>query len=161
VAFFERVVRLLSKFCDQIAQAGVFAMFLLIVGNVLLRKVWKPIYGTYDYVCFIAAIMVAFALANCAVQRGHIQVELLVARFSQRAQGIIGTLTGILSLGIFSLITWQCIVLGNDMRRAGELSMTSLVPFYPYIYAVAFGCGLLCLVILVDLIKSAVKAVKA
>lgn len=160
MAFFDRVVRLLSKFCDQIAQAGVFAMFLLIVGNVLLRKVWKPIYGTYDYVCFIAAIMVAFALANCAVERGHIQVELLVAQFSQRAQGIIGSLTGILSLGIFSLITWQCIVLANDMRLAGELSMTSLVPFYPYIYAVAFGCGLLCLVILVDLIKSLVKAVK-
>jgi TRAP-type C4-dicarboxylate transport system permease small subunit len=160
MAFFDRVVRWLSKFCDQIAQAGVFVMFLLIVGNVLLRQVWKPIYGTYDYVCFIAAIVVAFALANCAVQRGHIQVELLVAQFSQRAQGIIGSLTGILSLGIFSLITWQCIALGNDMRRAGELSMTSLVPFHPYIYAVAFGCGLLCLVILVDLIKSLVKAVK-
>jgi len=142
------------------AQAGVFAVFLLIVGNILLRKLWKPIYGAYDYVCFMAAIVVAFALANCAVKKGHIQVEMLVARFSQRAQGIIGSFTGILSLGIFSLITWQCIVLGNDMRLAGETSMTSLLPFYPYIYAIAFGCGLLCLVILLDLIKSLVKAVK-
>jgi TRAP-type C4-dicarboxylate transport system permease small subunit len=160
MAFFERVIRLLSKFCDQIAQAGVFAMFLLIFGNILLRQVWKPIYGTYDYICFIAASVVAFALANCAVHRGHTQVELLVQYFPQRAQGIIGSITGILSLGIFSLITWQCIALANDMRRAGELSMTSLVPFYPYIYAIAFGCALLCLVILVDLIQSLVKAVK-
>jgi hypothetical protein len=38
--------------------------------------------------------------------------------------------------------------------------MTSLFPFHPYIYAVAFGCGLLSLVILVDLIKSLVQAVK-
>ena len=87
-------------------------------------------------------------------------MELLVARFSPRAQGIVDSLTGILSLGIFSLVTWQSIALANDMRRAGETSMTSLQPFYPYIYAIAFGCALLCLVILVDLMKSVVKAVK-
>jgi TRAP-type C4-dicarboxylate transport system permease small subunit len=160
VAFFDRVVRLLSKFCDQIAQAGVFALFLLIFGNILLRKIWKPFFGAYDYVCFITAIVIAFALANCAVQRGHTQVELLITRFSQRVQGIIGSITNILSLGLFSLVAWRCLVLANDMRRMGEVSMTALLPFHPYIYAVAFGCALLCLVILVDLIKSLVQAVK-
>lgn len=157
---FDRMVHSLSKFCDQIAQAGLFAMFLLICINILLRKVWKPFFGAYDYTCFISAIVVAFAMANCAVQRGHTQVDLFVARFSQRAQGIIGSITGILSLGLFSLITWQCIVLANDMRRMGESSMTALLPFYPYIYAVALGCALLSLVILVDFIKSVVKAAK-
>jgi TRAP-type C4-dicarboxylate transport system permease small subunit len=160
VAFLDRVVRLLSKFFDQIAQAGVFALFLLVFGNILLRKFWKPFFGAYDYVCFITAIVVAFALANCAVQGGHTQVELLITRFSQRVQGIIGSITGLLSLGLFSLITWQSIVLANDMWRKGELSMTALLPFHPYIYAVAFGCALLSLVILVDLIKSLVQAVK-
>ena len=157
---FDRIVRWLSKFCDQIAQVGLFAMFLLIAINILLRKLWKPIFGTYDYACFLSAIVVAFAMAHCAVQKGHTQVDLFVARFSQRAQGIIGSITGILSLGLFSLITWQCILLANDIRRAGEVSMTALLPFYPYIYAVAFGCALLSLVILVDFMKSLVKAVK-
>jgi TRAP-type C4-dicarboxylate transport system permease small subunit len=160
VELFDRIVRWLSKFCDQIAQVGLFAMFLLIAINILLRKLWKPIFGTYDYACFLSAIVVAFAMAHCAVQKGHTQVDLFVARFSQRAQGVIGSITGILSLGLFSLITWQCIALANDIRRAGEVSMTSLLPFYPYIYAVAFGCALLSLVILVDFIKSLVKAAK-
>jgi TRAP-type C4-dicarboxylate transport system permease small subunit len=160
VELFDRMVRSLSKFCDQIAQAGLFAMFLLIVINILLRKFWRPIFGAYDYTCFISAIVIAFAMAHCAVQGGHTQVDLFVTRFSRRAQGMIGSITGILSLGLFSLITWQCIVLANDMRRSGEVSMTSLFPFHPYIYAVAFGCGLLSLVILVDFIKSLVKAVK-
>jgi TRAP-type C4-dicarboxylate transport system permease small subunit len=135
-------------------------MFLLIFINILLRKFWKPIFGAYDYTCFISAIVIAFAMAHCAVQGGHTQVDLFVTRFSQRAQGIIGSLVGILSLGLFSLVTWQCIVLANDMRLSGEVSMTSLIPFHPYIYAVAFGCGLLSLVILVDVIKSLIKAVK-
>ena len=157
---FDRLVRLLSKFCDQISQVGLFAMFLLIFINILLRKFWKPIFAAYDYTCFLSAIVVAFAMAHCAVQRGHTQVDLLVTRLSQRAQGIIGSITGILSLGFFFLVTWQCIALANDMRRSGEVTMTSLYPFHPYIYAVAFGCALLSLVILADFIKSLVKAVK-
>jgi len=52
------------------------------------------------------------------------------------------------------------VVLANDKWRLGELSMTALLPFHPYIYGVAFGCILLCLVILVDLIKSMAKAAK-
>jgi hypothetical protein len=65
-----------------------------------------------------------------------------------------------MSLGTFSLVTWQCVVYAIDMKRTGELSMTALLPFYPYLYGIAFGCALLCLVILADLIKSVSKAVK-
>jgi C4-dicarboxylate transporter DctQ subunit len=160
VTRFDRMIRWLSKFCDQIAQVSLFAMFFLIFINILLRKVGKPIFGTYDYSCFLLAIMVAFAMAHCAVQGGHTRVDFIVAHLSQRIQWVIGSITGILSLGLFSLITWQCIALANDIRHAGEVSMTALLPFYPYIYAVAFGCALLSLVILVDFIKSLVKAVK-
>jgi TRAP-type C4-dicarboxylate transport system permease small subunit len=160
MALIERMVHLLSRFCDRIAQVAVVAMMLLVVGNILGRKLWKPIYGTFDFVGFLGAILVAFALAYCALKKGHIEVELVMARLPERAQGIIGSITHMLSLAIFSLITWQCIVLGDDMRRSGELSMTALVPSYPYIYAVAFGCALLCVVILVDIIKSLVQAVK-
>jgi TRAP-type C4-dicarboxylate transport system permease small subunit len=160
VAFFERIIRPFIRICDYIAQAAVVVMMLLVVGNILLRIVWKPILGTYDLAGFIGAIIVAFAIAYCSLQKGHIQVEFLMERFSGRVQGIIGSVTGILSLGIFSLATWQCIVLANDMRRTGEVSMSAHISFYPYIYGVAFGCALLCLVILIDLIKSVVKAVR-
>jgi len=160
VIYFERFVSLLTKLCDRIAQAGVFAMLLLVIGNILGRWLWKSIFGAFDFVGFIGAVIVAFSIAYCAVKKGHIQVELLVTRFPQRVQGVIDSITGILSLGLFYLITWQCVVYGDDMRRAGELSMTALTPFYPYIYGIAFGCALLCLVILIDLIKSVTKVVK-
>jgi len=160
MAFLNRTVEVVSKFCDWVAQVAVMAMLLLVVGNIILRKVWKPIHGTYDYVSFLGAIMVSLALSYCAVRKGHIEVELFMARLSERVQGMVGIFTHILSLAIFSLITWQCMVLANEMRRAGELSMTALIPFYPYVYVVSFGCMLLCMAILVDLIKSFVKAVK-
>ena len=158
--YFYRFVDFFTKFCDRIAQAAVVAMLLILIANVLGRKLWKPIYGTFDYVSFINTILVAFAIPYCALKKGHIQVELVLEHFSQRVQGIVDAITGLLGIGIFSLITWQCVVFAIDMKRSGELSMTALVPFYPYVYGIAFGCALLCLVILADLIKSAVKAVR-
>jgi TRAP-type C4-dicarboxylate transport system permease small subunit len=160
MAFFEKAVRLLTKYCDRIAQMGVMAMMLLAVSNIILRLVWKAIMGTYDYIEFIGATLVAFAIAYCALQKGHIQVELIVSRFPRRVQGVIGGITGILGLGIFSVITWQSLIFAGDMRRSGDVSMTMLLPFYPYIYGLAFGTGLLCLVVLMDLIKDLTKVVK-
>jgi TRAP-type C4-dicarboxylate transport system permease small subunit len=160
MGYFYRILGSFTKFCDRIAQAAVVVMLLLIVVDVLGRKLWKPVYGSYDYVSFINAILVSFSISYCALKKGHTHVEAVVEHFSERVQGIIGGITSILGLGIFLLVTWQCIVLANDMRRAGEVSMTALVPFYPYIYGIAFGCSLLCLVIFADLIQSAVKAVK-
>ena len=157
---FERIVNLISKYCDRIAQVAVMAMMLLVVGNILGRFVGKSIFGAYDIVGFINAILVAFAIAYCAVQKGHIQVEMVMSHFPERVQKVVGIITGILSLGIFAVITWQILILANDKWRGGEVSMTALIPFHYYIYGVAFGCVLLCLVILLELIKLFIRVEK-
>ena len=157
---FERVVRFLTGYCDRVAQVGVMAMMLLTVINIIFRLVWRSVAGTYDYIEFIGATVVAFSIAYCALNKGHIEVEILMARLPGRVQGVIGSITGILSLGIFSLITWQSLLLAGDMLRHGETSMTALLPFYPFIYGIAFGTALLCMIILVGLVKSMARAVK-
>ena len=158
--FLERIVHLVCKYFDWVARVGVVAMMLIVVANIVLRAAGKPILGTYDFVSFIGATLVAFAIAYCAVQKGHIEVELVVSRFPERARETINCITSFFSFVIFSIVTWQCVALGNDMWRHGELSMTALLPFYPYLYGVAFGFILLCLVILVNFIKSLAKVVK-
>jgi len=139
---------------------AVMAMMLVSVANILARMFWRPIYGTFDYVSFFSVIVVALALAYCAVQKGHISVELIVTRLPQRAQGVIGCFTNLLSLGLFSVVIWQSMVFAKRMIQTRQVTMTALLPFYPFIYVIAFGCFLLCLVILLELIKSLNKAVK-
>jgi len=136
-------------------------MMVLVSGNIVLRKAGYPVYGAYDFACYLTTVMVAFSLAYCAIQDGHTRVELLMAFLPRRGRLAVNIFTGILGLSIFVLITWQSVMLGNDMRASGELSMTSLTPFYPYIYAIAFGCGLLCLVLFLDLVKSILEVAKA
>ncbi|GAI76420.1 unnamed protein product, partial [marine sediment metagenome] len=148
------------RWSDRVAQGAVVAIMLLIVGNVLLRIVWKPILGTYDLVSFLGAALISFALAHCAAQKGHVAIGVVVERLSQRAQAITDSITGIFSVAIFLVISWQCIVYATKLWQDDVLSVTLMVPYFPIVYGVGFACILLSLVLLVGFFKSVAKAVK-
>jgi len=65
IAYFERLIHLVSRWSDKIAQGAVAAMMLLVAGNVLLRLCGKPIVGTYDWTSLIETILIALALGYC------------------------------------------------------------------------------------------------
>lgn len=161
MANFERVVALIVKNGDRIAQATTAIMMLIIVFNSIGRIMDYPIYGTEDYVSLLSIILVSFTIAYCAMQERHIKIDLVVSRFPPRIQGIIGSITNILSLGLFLIVSWQCVVLAMRMMQTGDRSMSASIILYPFLFVVAFGCLLLSLVIMVDLGKSLTKAVKS
>ena len=150
---FERLIILLSRWCDRIAQGAVVAMMLLLGANIVFRVFGKSILGTYDWTGLIGTILIALALGYCGIQRGHVRVEFIMMFFPKRVQAVVDAAIGILSLGLFGLAAWQSVVLGNEMWVTNDVSMTVQTPFYPFVFAIAFGCALLWLVILVDTIK--------
>ena len=157
---FERIVHWLSQLSDRVARWALVIMMLVVVANILLRAVWQSIPGTFEYVGYLGAVVIGFALAFCAVQGRHVAITVVVDRLPQRTQAVIGSITGIMSVGFFVLAAWQCGKLATDLWHAGELSPTMRFPFYPLIYGVGFGCLLLSLVLLVNLLKSLAQAVR-
>jgi TRAP-type C4-dicarboxylate transport system permease small subunit len=93
-------------------------------------------------------------MAHTLVEKGHVAVSLIVQLFSKRLQGIIESIISIFGIILFALIAWQSILYGVDCQRSGEVSMTLQLPFYPIIYGVALGAGVVCLVLLVDLVNA-------
>lgn len=156
----ENFTRSLCRWCDRIAQGAVVAMMLLVGGSIVVRAFGKSVLGAYDWTGLIGTLLIAFALGYCGVEKRHVRVEFVLARFPQRIQAIGDSLTGILSLGFFALAVWQSVAMGNEMRLKGDVSMTVQTAFYPFVYAIAFGCALLWLVILIDTIKSLQKVVE-
>jgi TRAP-type C4-dicarboxylate transport system permease small subunit len=157
---FFRTVRQISEYADKISQVAIIAMMLLIVANIIGRFFGLSIFGTYDFAGFINALLVGFALAYCAINKGHIQVELVMSHFPEKVQAIVGIIIGILNFGMIGIIAWQCFLLATDKLIGGEVSMTALVPYYPYIYAIAIGFVLFNLVVLEEIIEFVIKAVK-
>ncbi len=143
---------------NYLACMAVVIMMLLTCADVILRLFSHPILGTYELVGFLGAVVISFALAYTSLEKGHIAVELLVDRLPKRLQAFINAVNGLISVVLFSLITWQSFVYAGDLRGSGEVSLTLQIPTYPFVYGISVGCGLLCLVLLTDAIRSFGKA---
>jgi hypothetical protein len=56
---------------------------------------------------------------------------------------------------LFLFVGWNLMRLAGDMLRAGEVSLTLQLPFYPIAYGIGISCFVQCLVVIGDLIKIA------
>ena len=155
--FLERISNELARLLYWMAGTAIVVMMVLTCGDVVLRFFRKPIPGTYELVCFLGAVAVAFAMAHTTVQKGHVAVSLLVRLFPERIQGLIGSITSTFGFIFFALVAWQSVLYGNDLHATGEVSLTLQLPFYPFVYGVGFSAVAVCLVLLTDLFKSLMK----
>lgn len=158
--YFERVVRSLSWGVSHIAQLALALMMFFVVGNVLLRLVWRPIPGTFEIVCLLGAATIFMAVAYCAAMKGHVAIDVLVERFSPRIQAIIDSITSLISLVVIGIVTWQMFAFATRMWQRGYVTADLAIPHHPFIYGAALGLGTLCLVLLVELCKSILRAVR-
>ena len=153
-----KYIYFLSRIAGYIATGILGLLMILTVANVILRDLFnEPIRGTPELSEFMMVLVIFLALAWCAVTRKHVKVELIVTRFSPRIQIILNSITLLLSLGIFVIITWQSI-----LESMAVYDTTSLlrIPHTPFYWIMSVGLGLFCLSILVLLIENIVEARK-
>lgn len=137
-----------------IAAVAIFFMMALTCADVVLRLFRMPIPGTYEIVSFMGAVAVAFAIAYTSVEKGHVAVSLVVQLLPGRLQAVVESILAVIGIMLFALIAWQSALYALDCQRSGEVSLTLQLPFYPIIYGVAFGAGVVCLVLLVDFLNA-------
>ena len=148
-----------GKGFNVLACTAVIAMMLLSAADVVLRLFGKPIPGTYELIGFLGTIIVSFALGFTSMEKGHIAVEILVEKLPQRAQFAIEAFTNFVSFLVFGLIAYQAFIYTLDIKKSGEVSLTLQLPIYPFIFGMALGFALLCLLLIADFIKSLQRTV--
>ena len=157
----ERLANSSSNWLNWVAGVGLVAMLALIVADIIGIKLFsQPVPGGIEIVAFLGVVVIAFAIAYTQVLRGHIRVEFVVMRLPPRAQAIIAAFMWLFSLALFILLGWQSVEYGLSLQASGTVSMTQRIPFYPFVHAIAFCCITVCLVLVVEFLKSVTKAVK-
>ncbi|MBW2561749.1 MAG: TRAP transporter small permease [Deltaproteobacteria bacterium] len=147
-------VDILSSGLNWLAGGAILTMMLLTCADVVLRFFRHPIPGTYEIVGLMGTVAASFALAYTTVKKGHIAVEFLTRRMPEKVQSIIAAASELVSTLLFGMITWQSTVYALDLRRTGEVSLTVEMPVYPFVFSIAIGSCLVCLVLATDLYKS-------
>ena len=152
--FFEKTIKLLSSFFNLFAAASLAAIILLTCTDVSMRYFFnRPMAGTYDLVSLMGAVVAAFAMPYTMLMRGHVAVDLFVRKLSRKKQLAVETVTHVVGIGLFLIMVWQCFALASDMKAAGEVTPTLLLPFYPVVYFMSVCFFVLCLAILVNLLN--------
>lgn len=149
----EKISRFLNRLLVLIGGIFIVGMILLTCGNIFLRMIWVPIPGTFELMGYFGAVVAAFALAYTQIKRGHIAVDVLVNTFSKPVQKLLQALNHAVAFIFFGCAAWQVAVKAAVLRQTGEVSETLRIIYYPFTYAVAVGCLVLALALLVDLIK--------
>ncbi len=150
----DRITQALNKILVWIAGCFLGAMIILTCTNIFLRVVWLPVRGTFELMGYFSAILTAFALGYTQLGKGHIAVDVLVLRFSDKTRRVLNTINCLICLIFFSLVTWQIASYGTTLWKTGEVTETLHIIYYPFTYGVAFGCAILSLVFLTELLKS-------
>lgn len=158
--YFEQTVHRFTRWLSWVAGGALVAMMLLIGIHVLLRQFGNPVLGSYEFVEVFMVILLACGLAYTALAKGHIAVNVVISRLPQRTQAIIDTVTNLISIALFAVVTWRLALYGVDLWRTGTLSTVMRWPYFQYVFLAAFGFATLCLVLLVDLLKSFSQVVK-
>lgn len=151
---FTNFVQAISRFLDGIAGICLVGIMLLTVGNIFLRLLWnKPILGAYEYVSTFTAVMIGLALAYCALQNGHIAVDIFVDRLPDRWQKLADGAMNVAALIFWGFACWH---LGNyalSTLSSGVVAPTTQVSLFPFILLVAIGVSVLCLVLIYRTLK--------
>ena len=155
---FEKFNRRLSNWCEWLGLAALLVMMTVTCIDVVGSKIFRlPLLGSIDMVQLSQIVAISFAAGMAQILGRHVQVEFLYNLLPRRAQAVIDSIWPLLSLGLFIVVIWRLWVLGNSFKTTGEYTATAYIPLYPFAYALALACIPVCLVLLMEFLKSLMK----
>lgn len=158
--FFQKFITTLSRYFNWFACFSLFLMMAIVCLNILSRVFGKPITGTVELVEVLLVSVVAFSLAYGSLTHSHISVDLVIRYFSPKVRAITDIVTNLVSVALFGLLAWRCIVLGSNLWEIGEVSQTLWIPHFPLLYAFSVNSILVCLFLLFVEMPKLIKEIK-
>ncbi|MCF8010855.1 MAG: TRAP transporter small permease [Clostridiales bacterium] len=131
---------------------------ILVVSNIILRTVFShPILGAYEYAGLLTSIVIALGVANCAVNNAHIAVDFIIERLPGKTKSFFDSFINFTAVLFWGVTAWHVGKYAQSTAAKNVVSSTAQVPLYPFIYVIALGLFVLCLVLMVKLIESIKK----
>jgi TRAP-type C4-dicarboxylate transport system permease small subunit len=151
----DRFTKGFSRSLELIGVIGLLLMFLSNFVDVVGAKLFQwPLPGSTEIISFSQVVAIAPAIAFTLLLGRHIRVEFIIDRFPKRIRAVIMSISSLFSFILFILILWQSYLYGQSLQRAGEIGSTSRLPFFPFAYLIAFCSIPVCLVFLMEVVKS-------
>ena len=156
----------ISRVFNTIGVIMLLLMMLLVAVDVCLRYLFNsPIEGVYEAVEFMMAVVFCYSIAYTQRLKGHVSVNLVTMKLSDRNKAIVGSMVSLISFVVFALMTWQSFLMAGETMDIAETSTGGIaflgpLPIYPFMYLTSAACLAFCFELFVDFFVSITRAVK-
>jgi TRAP-type C4-dicarboxylate transport system permease small subunit len=148
------VINKIDHFLNSIAELFLVIMVLLTVTDVIFRVFGgSAIMGTYELVAVMGGIVIAFAVPRTSWDKGHVIVDLLIENRSAAAKNTVYVITRIVGVIVMLFLSWNLLRKGMHLQKAGEVSMTLHLPYFPWSYAFALCFFIESITLLTDIFR--------
>ncbi len=143
----------ISTWLEVIAGVAIVLVMILTGCDIVGRAFGRPIPGTYEIVSFAGGLVIGLALPVTSRVRGHVMVDLITARISSRAAGVLHGITRVMGIALFLLLSYAIARMGMQLKEAGEVTPVLSLPFHLVAYLIAGACFVECLILVGDIAR--------
>lgn len=168
-----KIVHILDKIVNPLCKAGaaiacvmlaamMFLTFFDVAGAQLGKltfinsrtSFFQPILGSQEITELLMVILVSFALAYTALNKGHVRVDILMQYTSKRTNYWFDIFAYGFSCIFYILIAWQSWIYAIDNIADKAVSTILFIPIYPFNFLLVIGAIIVALELLRDFFKS-------
>jgi TRAP-type C4-dicarboxylate transport system permease small subunit len=132
---------------------AVFAMFLVTLGDVVGRAVWRPVPGAVEIISFLGGICIALAVPRSSQENCHVIVDMILPRMPRGFRIFMRILTRLLALAFYILIVVGLVRVGMDYFATKEVTLGLHIPYYPLAYSMAGAFAVQAVQFCLDIIR--------
>ena len=156
----EKFIRFIIEASGIVGVVILLAMMMMTVVDVILRYFFlRPIIGSVEISIILMVCVVFLGIAWCALNDGHISVDIVTGKLSKRGRAILNSFDNIVTFALALLIAWRSFLEAVSVKEMEVTSPLLGIPRYPFVFVTAFGFLLLFFAALILFIRN-VKSVK-
>ena len=154
--------RLATHWTRRLALLGgwlLLAVAIVTAIDALLRDfLGRPLSGTFEATELVLAAIIFFGLPYTSLTDGHVSVDFLTGRFSQRTQQAIIAVNAVICAGLIGVITLQMTSLAAEFLATSRTTITMRIPIFPCLALVIVAASLTALGFLAQAVGAALRA---
>ena len=153
---FEAILRKIYTPIAWVGAATLAALVVAMVYSVIARRFFNsPLEGSGDIIEMSLLIMTATVLGLEHLGHEKMTVDVLIKRFSKKAQAIIAPIVYCLAIAILCVAVYEVSVWAAALMERGETTPGVLqLPKYPFAYLIGFGVLTLIPIYVVRLLRA-------
>ena len=150
----EMIIKWATRLSSYIAGIVLFGMMMLTTIDVICRYFFNAsLLGVYEITEFMMVSLVFFSLSFAQKLKGHVAVNILVDRLSNKPRHIFDGFNFLISIIFLLLIAGTSFSQGIELFHSNRVSGNLNIPVYPFFFVLTVGCVAMSLELLGDLIK--------